>query len=65
MVLLPSRRNIRDIIIRYLNDFDIPSQADREGGLLDRPQCIHWMVYCSLLLDQMIFIMQLGLPDLV
>ena len=37
MVLLPSRRNIRDIIIRYLNDFDIPSQADREGGLLDRP----------------------------
>lgn len=37
MVLLPSRRNIRDIIIRYLNDFDIPSQADREGGLLERP----------------------------
>ena len=34
MVLLPSRRNIRDIIIRYLNDFGIPSQADREGGLL-------------------------------
>ena len=37
MILLPSRRNIRDIIIRYLNDFDIPSQADREGGLLERP----------------------------
>ena len=37
MVLLPSRRNIRDIIIRYLNDFDIPFQADREGGLLERP----------------------------
>ena len=37
MVLLPSRRDIRDIIIRYLNDFDIPSQADREGGLLERP----------------------------
>ena len=37
MVLLPSRRNIRDIIIRFLNDFDIPSQADREGGLLERP----------------------------
>ncbi len=37
MVLLPSRRNIRDIIIRYLNDFGISSQADREGGLLERP----------------------------
>ena len=37
MVLLPTRGKIRDIIIRYLNDFDIPSQADREGGLLERP----------------------------
>ncbi len=37
MVLLPSRRNIRDIIIRYLNDYGISSQADREGGLLERP----------------------------
>jgi len=37
MILLPSRRRIRDIITRYLNDFGIPSQADREGGLLERP----------------------------
>jgi len=36
MILLPSRRNIRDIIVRYLNDYDIPSQVDREGGLLER-----------------------------
>lgn len=36
MILLPSRRDIRDIIVRYLNDYDIPFQVDREGGLLDR-----------------------------
>ena len=36
MILLPSRRDIRDIIVRYLNDYDIPSQVDREGGLLER-----------------------------
>ena len=37
MVLLPTRARIRDIIIRYLNDFGIDAQADREGGLLERP----------------------------
>ena len=37
MVLLPSRRDIRDTIIRHLHNLGIPAQADREGGLLDRP----------------------------
>ncbi len=37
MILLPSRSKIRDVIIRYLHDYNIPAQADREGGLLDRP----------------------------
>ena len=37
MILLPSRSKIRDVIIRYLHDFGIPAQADKEGGLLDRP----------------------------
>ena len=37
MILLPTRPNIRDIIIRHLRDHGIPAQADREGGLLNRP----------------------------
>lgn len=37
MILLSSRSKIRDIIIRHLHDLGIPAQADREGGLLDRP----------------------------
>ncbi len=37
MILLPTRPNIRDIVIRHLHDHGIPAQADREGGLLDRP----------------------------
>ena len=37
MILLPTRPNLRDIVIRHLHDHGIPAQADREGGLLDRP----------------------------
>ena len=37
MILLPTRPNIRDIVIRHLRDHGIPAQADREGGLLERP----------------------------
>ncbi|MBD51364.1 MAG: hypothetical protein CMB08_05545 [Euryarchaeota archaeon] len=37
MILLPSRSRIRDIIIRHLHNLGIPAQADREGGLLNRP----------------------------
>ena len=37
MILLPTRPNIRDVVIRHLHDHGIPAQADREGGLLDRP----------------------------
>ncbi len=37
MILLPTRPNIRDIVIRHLRDHEVPAQADREGGLLDRP----------------------------
>ena len=37
MILLPSRSKIRDVIIRHLHNLGIPAQADREGGLLDRP----------------------------
>ena len=36
-ILLPTRPNIRDIVIRHLHDHGIPAQADQEGGLLDRP----------------------------
>ena len=37
MILLPTRPKIRDTVIRHLHDLGIPAQADREGGLLDRP----------------------------
>ena len=37
MILLPTRPNIRDTVIRHLRDYGVPAQADREGGLLDRP----------------------------
>tara|TARA_B110000240_G_scaffold29642_1_gene31420 strand:+ start:6005 stop:10879 length:4875 start_codon:yes stop_codon:yes gene_type:complete len=37
MILLPSRTRIRDVILRYLHDYGVPAQADKEGGLLDRP----------------------------
>ena len=37
MILLPTRPNIRDTVIRHLRDHGVPAQADREGGLLDRP----------------------------
>ena len=37
MILLPSRPNLRETIIRNLHDYGIPTQVDREGGLLDRP----------------------------
>ena len=37
MILLPTRPKIRDTVIRHLLDLGIPAQADREGGLLDRP----------------------------
>ena len=37
MILLPTRPNVRDIVIRHLHDHGIPAQADREGGLLGRP----------------------------
>tara|TARA_B100001996_G_scaffold377775_1_gene360915 strand:+ start:579 stop:5444 length:4866 start_codon:yes stop_codon:yes gene_type:complete len=37
MILLPSRSRLRDSITRQLSLIGIKSQADREGGLLDRP----------------------------
>ncbi len=37
MILLPTRPNIRDTVIRHLHDNGIPAQADRAGGLLGRP----------------------------
>ena len=37
MILLPTRPNIRDTVIRNLRDHGVPAQADREGGLLERP----------------------------
>ncbi len=37
MILLPTRPNIRDTVIRHLRDHGVPAQADREGGLLERP----------------------------
>ena len=37
MILLPNRVNLRDIIIRHLQDLGVPAQMDREGGLLERP----------------------------
>ena len=36
-ILLPNRVNLRDVIIRHLHDLGVPAQADREGGLLERP----------------------------
>ena len=36
-ILLPNRVNLRDIIIRHLQDLGVPAQVDREGGLLERP----------------------------
>ncbi len=36
-ILLPSRTNLRDAIIRHLHDLGVPAQVDREGGLLERP----------------------------
>ena len=37
MILLPSRSNLRDPIVRQLSLVGVTSQVDREGGLLDRP----------------------------
>ena len=37
MVLMASRSKIRDALVRHLRDHDIPVQADREGGLMERP----------------------------
>ncbi len=37
MILLPTRPNLRDIVIRHLRNHGVPAQADREGGLLERP----------------------------
>ena len=37
MILLPSRSRLRDSIARQLSLIGIASQADKEGGLLDRP----------------------------
>jgi len=37
LILLPTRPKIRDIIVRHLQILGIPSQVDREGGLLQRP----------------------------
>jgi len=37
MILLPSRSTLRDSIVRQLRLVDVTTQADREGGLLDRP----------------------------
>ncbi len=36
-ILLPNRVNLRDVIVRNLQDVGVPSQVDREGSLLDRP----------------------------
>ena len=36
-ILLPNRVNLRDVIVRHLNDAGVPVQVDREGPLLDRP----------------------------
>jgi len=36
-ILLPNRVNLRDVIIRHLQDLGVPAQVDREGGLLERP----------------------------
>ena len=36
-ILLPNRVNLRDVIIRHLHDLGVPTQVDREGGLLERP----------------------------
>ena len=35
-ILMPNRVGI-DVIVRHLADMGVPSQVDREGGLLDRP----------------------------
>jgi len=35
--LMASRSKIRDALIRHLRDHNIPVQADREGGLMERP----------------------------
>ena len=37
MILLPSRSNLRDSIMRELSLVGVPAQADREGSLLERP----------------------------
>ena len=37
MVLMASRSKIRDALVRHLRDHNIPVQADREGGLMERP----------------------------
>ena len=37
MILLPTRTNIRDIIVRHLHDLGIPTEVDSEGDLLERP----------------------------
>ena len=36
-ILMPNRVGLRDVIVRHLADMGVPSQVDREGGLLDRP----------------------------
>ena len=36
-ILLPNRVNLRDVIVRNLQDLDVPYQVDREGSLMERP----------------------------
>ena len=36
-ILLPNRVNLRDVIVRNLQDLEVPYQVDREGSLMERP----------------------------
>ena len=37
MILMASRGKLRDAIIKHLQEHNIPTQADKEGSLLERP----------------------------
>ena len=57
---MASRSKIRDALIRHLRDHNIPVQADREGGLMERPVVADLDGLIQLLLVQIVDSLLLG-----
>ncbi|GIS48155.1 MAG: hypothetical protein Ct9H90mP21_0620 [Methanobacteriota archaeon] len=64
-ILLPNRVNLRDVIVRNLQDVGVPSQVDREGSLLERPAASALEGLVQLVARPVLAIMQHGSPVLL